>query len=350
MWSPRLSIGFVTSLCARDSPDYSWLILCSRAHPVTYPAMLNLLSRSLRNPDLAVDLGSALARVSTNRSPSCHERPTRVGSNSAVTGGAVSNPELAAEVLRPMFRRVQRPGFRASRVLACTPCDASETERENLIRAIRGASAGAVYLVPEPLAAAIGAGADVSETMSLVVDIGEGVTECALLAEGRLQTSVTVRGGCAGFRAEVRSTIIREAGLEVPDDECDRLLQHIGLPGASGPGGVILALAHLPGYHFPKKHAFPRNLIAEAIQRGVETTLAPLARFVQSLDAHTMAVLDEQPLFLTGGGALIPGMEERVAAALQLRVRTPDAPHHAAIRGAAAMLEVADLAGVWSEG
>jgi rod shape-determining protein MreB len=312
--------------------------------------MLNLLSRSLRNPDLAVDLGTALARVSTSRSPSCLERPTRVGAAAAVTGGAVHDPDLAADVLRPMFRRVQRPGFRPSRVLACAPCDASESERENLIRAIRGASAGAVYVVPEPLAAAIGAGADVSEDMCLVVDIGEGVTDCAILAEGRLQTSVTVRGGCAAFRAEVRATVIREAGLEVPDEECDRLLQHIGLPGASGPGGVILALAHLPGNHFLKKHPFPRNLIAEAIARGVETTLSPLAKFVQSLDPHTMAVLDEQALFLTGGGALIPGMEARVAQALQLRVRTPAAPHHAAIRGAAAMLEVADLAGVWSEG
>ncbi len=312
--------------------------------------MLNLLTRSLRNPDIAVDLGSAQARVSTGRSPSCLERPTRIGARAAVTGGAVHNPDLAADVLRPMFRRVQRPAFRPSRVLACAPSDASETERANLIRAIRGASAGAVYVVPEPLAAAIGAGADVSEDVCLVVDIGEGVTECAVLADGRLQTSTAVRGGCAAFREEVRKTVMREAGLEVPDDECDRLLQHIGLPGASGPGGIILALGHLPGNHFLKKHPLPRNLVAEAIERGVQTTLAPLMRFVQSLEPHTMAALDEQPLFLTGGGALIPGMEERVASVLQLRVHTPNAPHHATIRGAAAMLEVADLAGVWSEG
>jgi rod shape-determining protein MreB len=310
--------------------------------------MIGLLTRNNRNPDIAVDLGSALTRVSTERSPSYLERPSRVGSQSAVRGGAVLNPTLASEVLDPMFRRVQRSGRRPSRVLATAPSDASDIERANLIEAIRGVGGGAVYLVPKPLAAAIGAGADVaSDELCMVMDIGEGVADCALLAEGCLLASAAVRGGCAAFRAEVRATIARETGLDVSDEECDRLLQHVGLP--NGAGGMILAHAHEQGHHFPRKHPLPRTLISEAINRGVETTLAPLAGFARNFDAATLASLDERPVYLTGGGALIPGMADRVQTLLGLQVRAAAAPHHAVIRGASSMLEVADMAGVWTE-
>lgn len=310
--------------------------------------MIGLLTRKSRNPDVAVDLGSALTRLSTERSPSYLERPSRVGSQSAVRGGAVQNPDLASEVLEPMFRRVQRSGHRSSRVLAAAPSDASDLERANLIQAIQGASGGAVYLVPKILAAAIGAGADVSsEEVCMVMDIGEGLADCALLAEGCVLASAAVRGGCAAFRAEVQSTIARETGLSVSDEECDRLLQHVGLP--NGVGGMILAQANEAGCHFPRKHALPRELVAKAVERGVENTLAPLTTFARSFDTVTLAALDERPIFLTGGGALIPGMCERVQTLLGLRVRTVAAPHHAVIRGACAMLEVADMAGVWTE-
>ena len=112
---------------------------------------------------------------------------------------------------------------------------------------------------------------------------------------------------------------------------------------------MILAHAHEEGHHFPRKQALPRELIAQAIERGVETSLSPLAGFARHLDAATLAALDERSVYLTGGGALIPGLSDRVEKLLGLRVRTATAPQHAVIRGASAMLEVADLAGVWSE-
>ena len=317
-------------------------------HACSKTAMIGILTRKTRNPDVAVDLGSALTRVSTERSPSYLERPTRVGAQSAVRGGAVLNPSLASEVLDPMFRRVQRSGRRPSRVLAAAPSDASDIERANLIEAIRGASGGAVYIVPKPLAAAIGAGADVgSDEVCMVMDIGEGVADCALLAEGCLLASAAVRGGCATFRTEVRQSIVQATGLDVTDEECNRLLQHVGLP--DGIGGMILANAHETGHHFPRKHALPRELISAAIERGVESTLAPLASFTRNLDSATLAALDARPVYLTGGGALIPGIPQRVQTLLGLPVRAVSAPHHAVIRGACAMLEVADMAGVWTE-
>jgi rod shape-determining protein MreB len=310
--------------------------------------MIGILTRKNRNPDVAVDLGSALTRVSTERSPTYLERPTRVGAQSAVRGGAVLDAGLASAVLDPMFRRVQRSGRSPSRVLATASSDASAAEHANLIEAIRRASGGAVYIVPKPLAAAIGAGADVGSTdLCMVIDIGEGVADCAVLAEGCLLASAAVRGGCAAFRLELRATIARETGLDLPDEECDRLLQHVGLP--NGVGGMILAHAHEEGHHFPRKQALPRELIAQAIERGVETSLSPLAGFARNLDAATLAALDERAVYLTGGGALIPGLSDRVEKLLKLRVRTATAPQHAVIRGASAMLEVADLAGVWSE-
>src|SRR5690606_20681293 len=123
--------------------------------------------------------------------------------------------------------------------------------------AVRGAGADDVFIVPEPLAAAIGAGADVgSEQASMVIDFGEGVTDCAVLAEGYIEASVAVRGGCGAIRESVISAVNREVGLSLVEAEAERLIRNIGLPV---PGvnttGVAVALAMTADSTIPRRHS-----------------------------------------------------------------------------------------------
>ena len=129
----------------------------------------------LGKSDVALDVGTAAFRLAWGRahirelSTPCRERP-------ALSGRVIADPEIAVELLRSLFRQVRRWGFARVRALACAPSDATACEKQGLADCTARAGAAAVFICPEPLAAAVGAGIDVgSRYAKLIVDIGEGV-------------------------------------------------------------------------------------------------------------------------------------------------------------------------------
>jgi rod shape-determining protein MreB len=308
------------------------------------------LLRMLRNPDLAIDLGTAVARVGASRMPSFVERPARVGCTAALRDGVVVNAEIAAEVLRGLFRRFQRLGCRGSRALVCAPSDASAAERHELKRAVCLAGATEVFIAPEPLAAAIGAGIDVAARQaSLVIDFGEGVTDCAVIAEGQIVASSAVRGGCCALRNAVIAAAEKRAGLRLDEDEAERLLRHVGLPQANHAlPNTILTSAIAAGNAVPRKHALRAEIIAAAIAQTADEALLAAAKFVRLLDPRRGAEIVESGVVLTGGGALVPGVAARLSALLKLPIRVAPAPLESVIHGAREMLAVAPAARLWA--
>ena len=307
------------------------------------------LLRMLRNPDLAIDLGTAVARVGAIRTPGFVQRPARIGACPALHNGVVVNAEVAAEILRGLFRRYQRLGLRKTRALVCAPGDASEAEREDLRQAIRLAGAEEVFIAPEPLAAAIGAEVDIAaQHASLVVDFGEGVMDCAVICEGQIISSRTVRGGCYAIREAVMEAVATQTGMRLDEDEAERLLRHVGLPNAQPPvSSMVLATAIAARDAVPRKHAIRSSIIAKAISRVTDAALEAAFQFVQSLDPRCGAEIVESGVVLTGGGALIPGMAYRLSYTLELPVRMPEAPLESVISGARQMLAVAEAARLW---
>jgi rod shape-determining protein MreB len=272
-----------------------------------------------------------------------------VGDVPAVRDGAVVEIELASEILRHLFRRYQKLGWRGARALACAPSDATDEERFALEIAVRGAGADDVFIVPEPLAAAIGAGADVgAEEASMVIDFGEGVTDCAIVCDGRILASAAVRGGCCALRRGVTEKVERETGLQLTEAEAERLVRHVGLPGGErAPISVAVAIALSPGSTLPRRHPIPANIIADAIELVTEPALDVASAFVETVEAGRLAEVMESGVLLTGGGALIPGMRARFSEHLKLPVIVAPTPLESVIRGAREMLEVVSEAGLW---
>jgi rod shape-determining protein MreB len=305
--------------------------------------------RSPQNPDLAIDLGTAVARVGSLREASVAESPARVGATPALRDGAVVEVEMASEILRHLFRRFQKLGWRGARALACAPSDATEMELLSLEIAVRGAGVDEVCIVPEPLAAAVGAGADVgAERASMVIDFGEGVTDCAVLGEGRILASVATRGGCCALRAGVIESVARETGLHLTEPEAERLVRHVGLPQPGRPrANVAMAWAHTAGSTLPRRHPIPASLVAEAVERISSAALEATADFAAVLDPRRREEIAESGVLLTGGGALIPGMQTRFGEKLGLPVVLAHAPLDSVIHGARELLDVAADAGLW---
>ena len=135
-----------------------------------------LSSHKFWRQDVALDVGTAVTRVAIGMHRLI-ERPSETAVKRALRGGVVVDGDAAVAFLKPLLAQVRVFGVVGPRVLACAPSDVKSTERELLIESIVKAGASSVVVIPEPLAAAIGAGADVSSPYAqMVIDIGEATT------------------------------------------------------------------------------------------------------------------------------------------------------------------------------
>lgn len=239
-----------------------------------------LLRRVLVDPDLALDLGTSGTRAVGGR---C--RPVEVGTPrgrdglGAVRRGVVTDPGAVVRLLTRLLARWHRVGRRRPRVLLSLPTGLSPRRQRRLVEVVREAGAAAVETVPAPLAAALGAGLDLSlPHAQMVVDVGEGLTEMAAVREGSLLAARALAVGC----------------------------RDLGEPGAAP-----AALARL----------------AEGVRA-----------FWGSLPLRAQVEVIEGGLLVTGGGALREGLLEAVGRTCRLPVRCPREPRQAVIRGLAAFL------------
>lgn len=242
-------------------------------------ALVTLL-RKLLQPDLAVDLGSATTRVARAFSHRTFEAPSAVGETRALRGGVVVEPECAAEVLRPLFAKVRRLGLVRPRVVATVPTDASRDEQLLLEEAVRRAGAAAVELAPEPLAAAVGERLDLGLPYAqLVVDVGHGVTDCAVIRSGVLVESSALRIGCGDLEKVPVSSIlgfvegfVRELPHEIGAEVVESGL-HLTGGGALLPG-LADALGHRTGLPV-RRFRDPLGAVIEGGRRMAEASYFP---------------------------------------------------------------------------
>lgn len=165
-----------------------------------------------RRPLVAIDVGTATTRVSFGGAVPL-EHPSAVreelgGTRSVMRGGVVADIAGVASVVERLLARRLRRWRRRPAALICAPSDASAREREALVEAVAAGGASVVSVVLEPLAAAIGAGVDLtSEYATVVVDIGDGVTDIAVLRSASVVFSDAKRIGCSTLRAAIHDSL-----------------------------------------------------------------------------------------------------------------------------------------------
>lgn len=295
--------------------------------------------RRLGDFDLAIDLGTAATRLQVEPRLAPLSRPSAVwregASRAALRGGVVVDTDAAAAVLQDLFRSVPRHGFRGPRALACVPSDASPAERAALIESVLRAGARAVALAPEPLAAAAGAGLDVASAHAqLVVDVGEGVTDCAVVRGGNLIASDAVRIAIADLRLAAAEWIEAGAGVRVSPVEAERVLREVGVgPFASWQRTLRVVGSPLHGAG-PIRATLDIDALHDALEPVVDAIVARVGGFVATLPSEIAADVEEGGLCLTGGGALLGGMLERLVGETAMAVRRASRPLRAVIDGA----------------
>jgi rod shape-determining protein MreB and related proteins len=301
--------------------------------------MISFVPSVLRAPDLAVDLGTAVTRVASVKG--LCEIPSKAQSVHALSHGVIANPHTAIAVLRPMLSAWRRSPFVRVRALACTPSDASREERKAVRDCVSAAGASAVAIVPEPLAAAVGAGIDIASThVKLLVDIGSGVTDCALLHRGQVATSIAARVGCNDLRRAIQRRVRDAHAIKLSDDEAERLLRLTGL-GDSNSDELPISI------HRPRDSAVSVASLREAIFPVVFQMLNAIDTLLRELSPKFGAEVIEDGIFLSGGGALLRGLPAVIERYTGIDVRVVPDPLHSVIHGACAMLPIADSLRLW---
>jgi rod shape-determining protein MreB len=254
--------------------------------------------------------------------------------------GAITDFDLTQRMVRLIFRRIGIGRLSKPRVLACVPSSLTPVERRAVEEALVGAGAKSVSLIDEPLAAAIGAGLPIQEAVgNMVVDVGGGTTEMAMVALGGVVTGRAIEVGGFDMDAAIQEHVRRTHGVAVGDMTAERLKVEFGsaYPVAESADAEVRGRNLNTG--LPQTVILTpeeiRVVLGETVQAIVDATRRCLAESPPEL-AHDVL---ETGLFLTGGGGLLRGLEMRLAQDCEVPVHVTEQPLATVVLGAGHLLE-----------
>lgn len=334
--------------------------------------MLSQLKQIIGQPNIAVDLGTANTRVYASGLGDFTEEPSLVRHVEEETGpapdeylshlnrqvvsmplrgGVIVDIRNAINLLRPLVKRT-RKGLRQPVSLACAPTDTTAREREMLTEALLTAGAAHVALIPEVWAAAIGAGLDVTlPSGQVLIDIGEGVTDMAVIRDGRLVHASAVRTACSDLQRAVRSLVMARHRVHLGQAELERLTHEIAV--LSRQPDVADRFVTVAGMDVVARRRVSieveRREVVAAMEPPLLRMLLMIERGLRQLPESASCEIVESGICLTGGGARIAGLDRLIAARTGLPVRVAKDPLHSVINGAIATLNYWEGKSHWWE-
>ena len=263
------------------------------------------------------------------------ERPLR--------GGAITDFEVTERMLSVLLRRVGVGRLNRPKVLICVPSAITGVERRAVKEAARRAGAASSYLLEQPMAAAIGAGLAIHEPVgSLVVDVGGGTAEMAVISLGGVVALRAIRCGGFDFDASVQAYVRTAYGLAIGERTAEALKMAIGSahPYEGEQHAEIRGREITTG--MPKTVVLSPAEIRDALEDNVAQIVQAAARCLGDAPPELAQDIIFQGIHLVGGGALLRGMTQRLANGTAVPVHLVDTPLETVAIGAGRCLESFD--------
>jgi rod shape-determining protein MreB len=258
--------------------------------------------------------------------------------------GVIADIEVAEAMIKHFIGKVYgRPSFlRAPEVVICVPSGATAVERRAIRDATSNAGAREVHLILEPMAAAIGAGLPVAEPIgSMVVDVGGGTTEIAVLSLRGLAYTASVRVAGDKMDDAIVSYIRRNHNLLIGETTAERVKKEAGI--ARRPTEGHSKTLSIKGRDLvngvPKEITINQMQIAEALSEPVGAIIEGVRIALENTAAELAADIVDNGIVLTGGGALLSGLADAICEATGLPVMVADDPLTCVARGTVLALE-----------
>ena len=262
--------------------------------------------------------------------------------------GVIADFHVTKKMLQHFIHKVHENSFitPSPRVLVCVPCKSTQVERKAIKESALGAGAREVYLIEEAMAAAIGAGLPVEEASgSMVVDIGGGTTEIAIISLNGVVYSDSVRVGGDKFDEAIVTYVRRNYGSLIGEATAERIKQEIG---CAFPGKELLEI-DVRGRNLaegvPRSFTLNSSEILEALQEPLSQIVSAVKSALEQSPPELASDIAERGLVLTGGGALLRDLELLLAEETGLPVIVAEDPLTCVARGGGKAMEMMDKSG-----
>jgi rod shape-determining protein MreB len=227
------------------------------------------------------------------------------------------------------------------RVLVCVPCGSTQVERRAIRESALGAGARDVYLIEEPMAAAIGAGLPVEKaTGSMVVDVGGGTSEVAIISLSGIVYSESVRIGGDRFDEAIINYVRRNYGTLIGESTAEKIKHEIG---TAFPGNVVKEM-EVRGRNLaegiPRSFTLNSNEVLEALQEPLSGIIGAIKAALEQAPPELASDIAESGMVLTGGGALLKDLDRLIMEETGLPVIVADDPLTCVARGGGYALEM----------
>ena len=271
--------------------------------------------------------------------------PGNISAIRPMKDGVIADFTVTEQMLK-QFIRMAHPSrlFAPSpRIIICVPCGSTQVERRAIKESALAAGASEVFLIEEPMAAAIGAGLPVNEAAgSLVVDIGGGTTEVGLISLGGMVYAGSIRVGGDKFDQAIINYIRRNFGMLIGEPTAELIKKKIG---SAFPGSEVMEI-EVKGRNIaegvPRTFTVHSNEILEALSEPLNQIVVAVKNALEKTPPELGADIAEHGLMLTGGGALLRDLDQLLKEETGLPVHVAEEPLNCVVKGCGIALENMD--------
>ena len=267
--------------------------------------------------------------------------------------GVIADFTITEQMLKQFIKMVHETKLLkpSPRIIICVPCGSTQVERRAIRESALGAGASQVYLIEEPMAAAIGAGLPVSEASgSMVVDIGGGTTEVGVMSLGGMVYKGSIRVGGDKFDEAIINYIRRNYGMLIGEQTSEAIKKTIGsaFPGSEVKDMEIRGRNLSEG--IPRSFTVTSNEILEALTDPLNQIVTAVKVALEQTPPELASDIADRGMMLTGGGALLRELDRLLLEETGLPVHIAEDPLTCVVRGSGIALERMDkLGGVFSQ-
>lgn len=270
--------------------------------------------------------------------------PSHIQAIRPLRDGVIADFDITERMLRYFIKKVQPRRWARPRIIVCVPSGITGVERRAVEEAAYHAGARRAYTIEEPMAAAIGVDLPIQEPAgSVIVDIGGGTTEVAVISLGGIVVARSARVGGDELDESLVNWVKKEYNLLLGDRTAEQLKMAIGSawPFSDEPNAEIRGRDLVTG--LPKTVVITAAEVREAIEEPVQAVIDAVKYCLDKTPPELSADVMDRGIVLTGGGALLRGLDIRIANETGTPVVTADRPLHSVVIGSGRCLEEFDM-------
>jgi len=251
--------------------------------------------------------------------------------------GVIADFDAAQQMIKGLIKMIERSRFNLSnRIVICIPSGITEVEKRAVKESAEQAGAKQVYMIKEPIAAAIGIGIDIEQPVgSMIVDIGGGTTEIAVIALSGIVCDQSIRTAGDVFNKDILDYMRRQHNLLIGERSAERIKIEVG--------AAMSELENAPDDYevrgrdlmtgIPKVVKVSYSEIAFSLDKSISKIEEAVLKALEITPPELAADIYENGIYLTGGGALLRGLDKRLSLKTKLPIHIADDPLRAVVRG-----------------